>query len=273
MSDKKILQIDVRGILNSKNPKLAQRIPGFIIRYLKRIVHQDEINLFLQSVPEKKDMDFVNDIIKFMELKVEFEGFDKVPDSGRFVFASNHPLGGLESIVLMQVVSRKHPDFVFVVNDILMALEPMSGLFVPVNKVGSQSRESVDRVNSAYLSDKQILFFPAGLVSRKIKGKIVDLEWQKSFVKKAVQTQRDIIPVYIDGRNSNFFYRLAKLRKFFGIKVNIEMLYLVDEAVKQRGRTIKINFGSPISYKKIDKSKSFLEWAEYIKKLAYSQKS
>lgn len=188
------------------------------------------------------------------------------------MFASNHPLGGLESVVLMDIVSKKFDDFVFIVNDLLMALKPMNSLLVPVNKVGAQTREGVTKVNAAYNSEKQILFFPAGLVSRKIDGQIVDTTWQKSFVSKAVETKRDIIPVYIAGRNSNFFYRLARLRKFFRIKVNIEMLYLVNETFKQKGRTIKIVFGEPISYTFFDKSRTYLEWAEYLKKKAYSLK-
>ncbi|MDD4148647.1 MAG: glycerol acyltransferase [Bacteroidales bacterium] len=272
MADDKSLHIDVRGIISSKNSRVARRIPRFIIRYLEKILHQDELNKFLDELPGVENMDFVRECISYMELGIEYSGFENIPKDGRFVFASNHPLGGLESAVLMDVISRKFDSFVFVVNDLLMALKPVNDLFVPVNKVGSQSRESVDKVNAAYSSDKQILFFPAGLVSRKVKGKIVDPTWQKSFVSKAVETKRDIVPVYIDGRNSNFFYRLAQFRKFFRIKMNIEMLYLVDETFKQKGRTIKIIFGEPISYTHFDKSQTYLQWAEYLKNIVYSLK-
>jgi len=273
MTESELLQIDVEGVIRAKNPKLAKRVPGFIIRYLKRIIHQNEINELLKNNRGVTGLDFVNACINHMELKIEVKGFENVPESGRFVFAANHPLGGLESIVLMKVVSSKFSGFVFVVNDILMALKPLAVLFVPVNKHGSQSRESINKINDAYTSNKQILYFPAGLVSRKIKGKIVDLAWQKSFVSKAIETERDVIPVYIEGRNSRFFYNLARLRKFFGIKSNIEMLYLVDETVKQRGKTIKLIFGKPVSYKTFDKTKNAAEWAAYLRDLTYSLKN
>lgn len=272
MSSESPLQIDVLGIIKSKNPKAAKRIPRFVIRYLERIIHQQELNEFLKDRHGLADMDFVRSAIEYMNLSIEFSGFENVPQNGRFVFAANHPLGGLESLVFMEIISQKFNNFVFVVNDILMALKPMSGLFIPVNKVGSQSRESVDKVNSAYSSEKQILFFPAGLVSRRTKGKIVDTPWQKSFVSKAVESERDIVPVYIEGRNSNFFYRLANFRKFLGIKTNIEMLYLVDEMIKQRGNTIRIVFGKPIPYTTFDKSKTYIEWAAYLKDIVYLMK-
>lgn len=272
MADEKPLYIDVREILSSKNQKLARRVPRFVIRYLEKIIHQEELNNFFKTRAGIENMDFVREMISYMELGIEYSGFENISKDGRFVFASNHPLGGLESVVLMDIVSKKFDHFVFIVNDLLMALKPMNSLLVPVNKVGAQTREGVEKVNAAYSSEKQILFFPAGLVSRKINGQIVDTTWQKSFVTKAVETKRDIIPVYIEGRNSNFFYRLARLRKFFRIKVNIEMLYLVNETFKQKGRTIKIVFGEPISYTFFDKSRTYLEWAEYLKKKAYSLK-
>jgi putative hemolysin len=273
MQDEEVLKIDIEAVLKSKNPKLAKRLPKCLIKYLKRIVHQDEMNKFLGEHVGVRGLNFVEAVIEFMDLKYEVHGFKNIPESGKFVFASNHPLGGLESMVFMKVVSQKYPEFKFVVNDILMALKPLAEVFVPVNKHGNQSRDSLKILNEVYASDDQVLFFPAGLVSRKIKGKIVDLPWQKSFVSKAVEYKRDIIPVYIEGKNSKFFYNLASLRKFFGIKANIEMLYLVDEMMKQKGRTIKIVFGLPVSYKLFDKSKDFREWADYLYKLTYSLKN
>lgn len=266
------LKVDVEGILKARNPKLAKKIPGFFIRYLKRIVHQDELNSFLIRNEGVEGLPFVDDVIRYMDLKMDIKGAENIPEHGRFVFAANHPLGGLESMVLIKLVSSKFDDFTFVVNDILMAIKPLAPLFAPVNKHGNQSREALSRINDVYASDSQILYFPAGLVSRKIKGKIVDLKWQKSFVVKSIEYKRDIIPIYIDGRNSNFFYRLAKLRKFFNIKANIEMLYLVDEMVKQKGKTISLTIGKPVSYKFFDKSKTPDEWATYLHELTYSFK-
>jgi putative hemolysin len=272
MSENEVIQIDVEGVLKEKSPKLAKRLPRVLINYLKRIVHQEEINRFMLNNKEKHDFEFMEEVKKYMNLKTEILGFENVPETGRFVFAANHPLGGLESLVLMLAVSQKFPNLRFVVNDILMALKPMKGLFIPINKHGGQTRQGVEYINSVYQSDFQLLYFPAGLVSRKIKGKIVDLQWQKSFVGKAVSSQRDIIPVFIDGRNSRFFYNLAKFRKIFRIKANIEMLFLADEMMKQKGQTIKLIFGKPIPFSTFDKSKTPQEWADYLKDLTYSLK-
>lgn len=248
MEEDQSLRIDVDAVLEAKNPKLARRLPRFVKSYLKRIVHQDTINKFLEESKGKQGIEFVEATIKFLDLKVEIEGFENIPDSGRYIFAANHPLGGLESLVLMSTVNKKFKDFKFVVNDILMFLKPLAVLFLPINKHGSQSRESFTLINEYYASDYQILYFPAGLVSRKIKGKVQDLAWQKSFVNKAVEFKRDIVPIFIEGRNSNFFYNLSRFRKFLGIKANIEMLYLADEMMKQRGKTIKIVFGEVFPY-------------------------
>lgn len=274
MEEDQSLRIDVDAVLEAKNPKLARRLPRFVKSYLKRIVHQDTINKFLEESKGKQGIEFVEATIKFLDLKVEIEGFENIPDSGRYIFAANHPLGGLESLVLMSTVNKKFKDFKFVVNDILMFLKPLAVLFLPINKHGSQSRESFTLINEYYASDYQILYFPAGLVSRKIKGKVQDLAWQKSFVNKAVEFKRDIIPIFIEGRNSNFFYNLSRFRKLLGIKANIEMLYLADEMMKQRGKTIKIVFGEVFPYTNIDKSKNATEWAAYFRNLVYSlQKS
>ena len=272
MSENKILQINVDDIIRRKSESLYRKTPKFVIKYLKRILHQDEINKFLMSIHGKEGLEFVDAVNVFLDIKIEVLGFENIPDSGRYVFVANHPLGGMESMAMMKVIAQKYTDFVFVVNDLLMYLTPMKDIFVPVNKLGGQSRESVKLLNDVYKSDKQILYFPAGLVSRKINGEIVDLKWQKSFVARAIETQRDIIPVYIEGRNSNFFYNLANVRKNVGIKFNIEMMFLVNEMFKQRGHTIKLYFGEPVSYKFFDKTRTYEEWAAYLRDLVYKVK-
>ena len=268
--DNSILSVDVNNILKQKNPRLHKRLPGFVINLLKRIVHEKEINEFLSKYPGVQDMEFVRAVLEFMDVTYEFEGLENIPEGGRYVFAANHPLGGLESLVMMEIISTKFEKFVFVVNDILMTLKQLSNLFLPVNKHGSQSRDSLKKLNECYASDIQILFFPAGLVSRR-QGRIIkDLKWQKTFIVKAVEYQRDIVPVFIEGRNSGFFYFLANFRKFLGIKANIEMLFLPHEMFKQKGKTIRFVFGKPISYRFFDDSKSFTEWAAYLRELTYS---
>ncbi len=269
MTESKPMHVDVAEIIRAKSPKLAKKMPRFVVNLLRRLVHEKDVNEILTKANGATGIDFVNIGVESLELKRQVSGMENIPSEGRFIFVANHPLGGLESLVMMQTINEKFSDFMFVVNDLLMALEPLRPVFIPINKVGKQSRTNAEQLNGLYASDKQVLYFPAGLCSRKIKGEIVDLPWQKNFIVKAVEYQRDIIPIYIGGRNSNFFYRLANWRKRLKIKFNIEMLFLVDEMFKQRGQTITLTIGKPIPYTTFDKSKTPMEWAEWVKTETY----
>lgn len=265
-------EIDVKELFYDKNPKLARWLPGFIYRYLRKVIHQDFVNEIIRDYGHLKGYDFTVAIIEFFNLKLTVEGEENLPGQGRFIFASNHPLGGLDGHVLMYLVGRKYgPNkYKFLVNDLLMNLKNLADVFIPVNKHGRQGAKLAERMDEAFSSNDQILTFPSGMVSRKINGQIVDLQWQKSFINKARQYQRDIIPVHITGNNTNFFYRIYKLRKIFGIKANIEMLYLMDETYKHRNKHISITFGKPIPWQTFDKSMRPLEWAAWVKEQVYS---
>lgn len=269
MTESKPMQVDVAEIIRAKSPRLAKKMPRFVVNFLRRLVHEKDVNEILAKANGATGIDFVNIGVESLELKRQVSGMENIPSEGRFIFVANHPLGGLESLMMMKTINEKYSDFMFVVNDFLMALEPLRPIFIPINKVGKQSRKNAEQLNELYASDKQVLYFPAGLCSRKIKGKIVDLPWQKNFIVKAVEYQRDIIPIYIGGKNSNFFYRLANWRKRLKIKFNIEMLFLVDEMFKQRGQTITLTIGKPIPYATFDKSKTPIEWAEWVKTETY----
>jgi len=266
-------QIDVEKVLFSKNPSLARAVPGFLIRYLKRIVHQDELNVFLREWGHLKDSVLIAAGLKHFDIKYKVFGSENIPATGRYIFVSNHPLGGLDGLVFIYELSKYFSDIKFPVNDILTSIDNLSGIFLPVNKHGAQGREAAGRIEEAYASDGQILYFPAGLCSRKRRGVINDLKWHKSFITKAIQHKRDILPAYFSGRNSDFFYNLANLRKFLGIKANIEMLYLADEMFKQKEKEILLVVGKSISWETFDKTKSPLEWADWVKTKTYDLKS
>lgn len=262
--------IDVEQVFASKNPALLKIIPGFIIRYLKRIIHQEEINDFLFRRGNLNGAEFGQAILDdLFGAKFEAFGLDEIPADGRYLFASNHPLGGLDGIAFLVAVSRRFPKLKFPVNDILLNLKPLNNIFVPINKHGGHSRKAARLIEEAYMSEAQMLMFPAGLVSRKRKGIIRDLEWKKSFVRKAIQHQRDVVPVHISGKNTNFFYRLANIRKMLGIKANIEMLYLPDEMFKQKGENLTIRFGRPIPWQEMKEMATPEIWAGKIKEKSY----
>lgn len=266
-------KIDVEKVLFSKNPALAKTVPSFVINYLKKIVHQDELNELLKECGHLKDSEFIEAGLKFLNIRYKAYGQENIPERGRYIFVSNHPLGGLDGLVFIHEISKHFRDLKFPVNDILMNIENLSGIFLPVNKHGSQAKFAAAKIEEAYASDSQILYFPAGLCSRKKRGLIKDLKWHKNFITKAVQHKRDIIPAYFSGRNSNFFYNLSNLRNFIGIKANIEMLYLPDEMFRQKDKEIKLIFGKSIPWQTFDHAKSPSEWAEWVKSKSYDLQS
>ena len=267
------LKVDVEQVLYSKNPAMKKVIPGFLISYLKKIVHQDEINEFLSKAGHLKNAEFIAEGLREFDISYRVTGSENLPEQGRYIFVSNHPLGGLDGLVFIYELSRYYPDLKFPVNDILMNIKTLSGIFLPINKHGAQDREAALAIEAAYASDSQILYYPAGLCSRKKKGVIRDLKWHKSFITKAVQYKRDIIPAFFSGRNSNFFYNLSNIRTFLGIKANIEMLYLADEMFKMRGKAFDLVFGKAIPWQTFDKTKTPSEWAEWIKEKSYQLQS
>ncbi|MFC2128850.1 1-acyl-sn-glycerol-3-phosphate acyltransferase, partial [Bacteroidota bacterium] len=257
-------------VIAGKSKKLLKRLPKFIISYLKKIIHQDEINENLSRVKDLYGLDFVEEILYYFKVNIETVGFESIPSNGRFIFASNHPLGGFDGLVFMHTISRWNRNVKSISNDILMNLKNLRPVLIGVNKHGSNTREDVKTFTKFLEGDDPIMIFPAGLVSRKQKGVIRDLPWKKSFISMAVKYKRDVIPVHINGRNSNFFYNLARLRKFLRIKSNLEMLYLPDETFKQKNKNIKIIFGNPISYTFFDNSKKPKEWAKWVKARVYA---
>ncbi len=266
-------KIDVERILYSKNPALKKAVPSFIVNYLKRIVHQEELNEFLAKWGHLRDSELIEAGLNHFGIRFKVYGSGNIPGTGRYIFVSNHPLGGLDGLVFIHELSKYFPDIKFPVNDILTNIENLSGIFLPVNKHGSQLKEAARMIEEAYSSDCQILYFPAGLCSRKRKGVIKDLQWQKSFITKAIQHKRDIVPAYFTGRNSNFFYNLSNIRKLFRVKANIEMLYLADEMFKQKDKEISLTIGKAIPWETFDRSRSALEWAEWVKLKSYELES
>jgi putative hemolysin len=214
-------------------------------------------------------LDFVDAIIDWFGAIVKVQGEENIPKEGRFIMAANHPLGGLDGVALMQVVGRVRKDIIFPVNDLLMYLPNLQELFIPINKHGSNS-ENIKIIQETFESEKLMLYFPAGLVSRKQHGKIEDLEWKKTFIAKAKQYKRDVIPVFVKGNNTKRFYRIANLRKTFKIGANIEMLFLPDEMHKQRNKAIEIIVGEAIPYETFDKRFNYNVWAQKVKKYVYA---
>ncbi|MBL7924473.1 MAG: 1-acyl-sn-glycerol-3-phosphate acyltransferase [Bacteroidia bacterium] len=263
--------IDIEEVIRGKNPALLRWMPGFLLRYIKRIIHQDHINDFIRRHGDKQSHAFVNEIIKEFGAEVTFEGLENLPASGGCIIAANHPIGGLDAMALIQVLAHKRKDIKFIVNDVLLSIKNLGEFFVGVNKHGKNTTEVLDLIDSFYAGEGLMLIFPAGLVSRKQNdGLIRDLVWKKSFIVKAKKFRRDIVPVHIAGRNSAFFYNLARLRTRLGIKANIEMFYLMDEMYHQLGKNIHVRIGKPIAYETFGSTYNDHEWAQKVKEHIYN---
>ena len=262
-----VLQIDVKQTIASKNKKLAKWLPHFTIRWVEKLIHQDEMNQFLVKHEHDNAIDFARHVIEdFAQASISVVNEEKIPKEGRYIVVSNHPLGAIDGLALVSLLGKYRTDIKFPVNDLLMAIEPMRTIFIPINKHGRNNTDAAKELHNTFASNDLVLYFPAGLCSRKIDGNIQDLEWKKTIIQKAITYQRDIIPVYFEGRNSERFYRIANWRKKLGIKVNLEMILLPDEMTKQKGKNFTITFGDPISYTMFDNSKNHKEWAAWLRK-------
>ena len=271
--DSKVFTIDIDEIVRGKAGAKARFVPRFVLSWLKRIIHQDEVNEFILGEGDKQGMPWLDDCMEYLGTTLNVKGFENLPDDsdGRlFTFVSNHPLGGPDGVALGHLLGHRYGGRIkYLVNDLLMNLHGLAPFFVPINKTGKQSRNFPQLVEAVFNSPNHIIMFPAGLCSRRINGQIHDLPWQKTFITKSVETQRDIVPIRFNGRNSDFFYRIANVGKRLGLKFNIAMLYLVDELYKNRGKTFDVTIGKPIPYSTFDKSRKPQEWAAYVEDIVY----
>ncbi len=265
--------IDVYNIMESKMGNKAKHVPAFVINWLKRIVHQDEVNKYLWESRHLTGVDWLEECVRYLDMTLNIEGLENLPDKndGRlYTFVSNHPLGGADGVALGSVIGRHYDGkFRYLVNDLLMNLPGLAPVCIPINKTGGQSRSFPQMVETGFKGDNHILMFPAGLCSRKIKGEIRDLPWKKTFISKSVETHRDVVPIHFSGQNSHFFYNLANICKMLNLKVNIAMLFLVDEMYKNVHKSFTISIGKPIPWQTFDHSKTAKEWAEYVYKRVY----
>ncbi len=260
--------ISLERILAKKNPKLLKIIPKFVLNRFKKFICLDRINEIIYKYRDYYGVDFANVLLKELKINIEVQNEENIPYSGRPLVVANHPLGSIDGVALISLLGRQRKDVLFPVNDILCNLPGLKSVFVPINKYG-RNTQNHNALNESFVGSSAMCFFPAGTESKIIKGKLQDFKWKKSFIKKAQQFSRDIYPVYIEGSNSKPFYRLYKIRHFFGIKFDLEMIMLPREMFKQEGKTIKIIFGKPIPYQKLDNSYNALQWADKIRSYVY----
>ena len=265
--------IDIDSILREKMGAKAKFVPAPFVRWLRHIIHQDEVNRYLWESRHLSGTEWLEECVRYLDMTLIVDGMENLPDKddGRLdTFVSNHPLGGEDGVALGAIIGRHYDGrFRYLVNDLLMNLPGLAPVCIPINKTGKQSRNFPAMVESGFRSDNHMLMFPAGICSRRKKGEVRDVEWKKTFVVKSVEYKRDVVPIRFGGENSDFFYRLANFSDRYVKKVNIAMLFLVDEMYKNAHKTFRVAIGKPIPWQTFDKSRTPAQWAQYVKDKVY----
>ncbi len=263
-------QIDIDAVLREKAPKASRYLPRWVVAWLKRIIHQEEINEVIRAKWDSSPVEFIHAAFDKLKISYRVSGLERLDPKGRYLFVSNHPFGGMDGMMLADKLIEYFGDVRVVVNDLLMHIEPLRPLWIPVNKHGAQSMEYARRFEEAFEAEWPILSFPAGLCSRRKKGVVSDLEWRPNFLKKARSSKRQIVPIHVEGELSDRFYRLANLRTGLGLRMNIEMLFLSDEMFRQSGRCFEIRVGEPLEDERIAAQGGLREQAAWVKEQCYA---
>lgn len=262
-------KVDIALVLQDKAPKLAKKLPRWVVNWLRRVIHEDDLNHIYDNYWNLAPQPFIQACFRDWNVTYSIEGLDRLPRDGRYLFVSNHPFGGMDGLMLSDKLISHFGDVRVVVNDLLKVVSPLEELWIPVNKHGSQKAEYARRFEEAFFGDKPILTFPAGLCSRYIDGRIQDTPWKNNFLKKAYASRRTIVPIFVEGRLSNFFYGLHRVRKALGVKANMEMLWLVDEMFAQHDRHFRIRVGEPIALSDLQAVGDLGEQTEWVRKKCY----
>jgi putative hemolysin len=261
--------IDIEKIISERNAGLLNKLPKFVIRIISKIVYQQETNQLLNKYSNSVGAEFLENVIKEFNIKLEIEGLENLPQNRKCFFTANHPFGFADGLIITYLVSRRYGELKAIANDAFMFVPQLHPFIVAVNVFEGSSKDYLRALEQTYREDIAITHFPAGIVSRRRDGKIQDLPWQKSFITKAISNQRDVVPIFFHGTNSRLFYLINSIREFLGIKVNIELMLLPREMFLKRGKTIKVTIGKPISYKYFDKTHSHFEWAQIVRSMVY----
>ena len=264
--------IDIKRILKDKMGSKARFVPCFLVAWLKKIIHEDEVNRFLWENRNLKGTEWLTACVQYLDMTLDIVGAENLPDKNDgklYTFVSNHPLGGQDGVSLGSIIGRHYDGkFRYLVNDLLLNLPGLKPVSIGINKTGKQSRDFPRMVEAGFNSDNHLLMFPAGLNSRRINGEIHDLPWKKTFITKSVETHRDVVPIHFSGQNSKRFYRIAKLSDRY-LPFNLAMLFLVDEMYQNVGKTFRITIGKPIPWQTFNKTKSPMEWAKFVEDRIY----
>ena len=261
--------VDIEGMLGTK---LRKKMPRFLINYLKKIVHESEMNEAIDQSNGLSGPEFFKFALDYLDISYTVIGEENLPKDGKYIFVGNHPLGGADSLIVGEIIRQHYGnDIRFISNSLVAGMKPLSSMFFPVNFLCCpQTRDFGVLMEELFESDNQVSIFPAGTCAKRVNGKITEMPWKKMFVTRAKKSHRDVIPIHCTGRNSNWFYFISNVSKFLGLKFNIGMMYLVDELFRAKHKHFTLTIGKPIPWQTFDSSKSDLQWAHHVRKMVIS---
>jgi putative hemolysin len=265
-----IKYIDVAAGIKASDSKFLKKFPPFVVRWFEKIIRQDELNHILEKYKDCQGVDFHRSIVNEFSLSIEVEGLENLPENGKCFFLANHPFGIIDGLVLTKTVIEKYGTFKAIGNESFNFVPNLRPYIALVNPYGKSPKIYVTELEKLYQSDVPVTHFPAGKVSRRYKGTVQDSEWQKSFITRAISCQRDIVPFYFYGQNSNLFYAINRIRRMLGIKINLELILLPREMFLKRNMTIRLKIGKPISWQKFDDSLTHIQWAQNVRTHIYN---
>jgi putative hemolysin len=264
--------VDLEAQISKSESALLKKMPRFVVRLLALLIKEKELNTLLNNLSDVEGVDFLYRALEELNVHIEVEGLENLPENGKCFFVANHPFGFVDGLILTSIVARKYGNFKAIGNEYFNLIPQIRTLIAAVSVFGKTPKEYLKELDKVFQSETPITHFPAGRVSRLKNWKIRDIDWQKSFIAKSGSCKRDIVPFYFYGRNSILFYSIFVFRKTLGIKANLELSLLPHEIFNKRNRTIRVKIGKPIPYQTFDHSKSQREWAEWLKNHVYSLK-
>ncbi len=261
--------IDLSKSIKESDSDFLKKFPPFFVRWLEKVIKQEEMNLILEKYIDCEGADFHRAIIKHFNITLDVEGLENLPEKKKCFFVSNHPFGVVDGLILTKTIIEKYGDMKAIGNQSFHFVPNLRPYLALVNPYGLSPRSYVTELEKVYRADVAITHFPAGNVSRRYMGKVLDSDWKKSFITRAITCQRDIVPFYFHGGNSNLFYGVNLVRRVFGIELNIELALLPRELFSKQDETVRFTIGKPIPWQRFDSSCTHVEWAQKVREHVY----
>ncbi len=238
---------------------------------LMKVLKISTLNKIYNRNKHLNDLEFLNAILDEFQIKFEIpeEDLKRLPKEGAYITISNHPLGGIDGLLLLKLMLEREPNFKIIANFLLHRIEPIKPYIMPVNPFENQkdAKSSVIGIKETlrHLSDgKPLGIFPAGEVSTYKDGKlIVDKPWEEGALKIIKKANVPVVPIYFHAQNSKLFYRLSKLSD------TLRTAKLPSELLTQKNRIIKVRIGKPISINELNEHTNIPEFGEFLRKKTY----